>query len=286
MDRPNLLTTKIRRVVDYQVIELSASGTLNTGDARVAAAIASAQSETIGRSSKPGEVAVWWMELGSPPATAVERWRTCLNEAERIRADRFHFNEDKSTYIAAHWLIRNALASVGGLPPIDWRFAVGKHGKPTVAPAVGQPALSFNLSHTRGFVAGAVSIDHQIGIDVETLSPGLAVIDIAEGFFNPSEVAILHATEQDEQHRIFFRLWTLKEAFIKATGEGLSRPLTSFSFSLDPVVITFGPGDAENATQWEFIELQPTPRHLLTLAIRRSATWPASLSIYQLRAPR
>ena len=62
----------------------------------------------------PGEIAVWWMELEAPPATVMAQWRACLDAAEQAQADRFHFEEDRSIYTAAHWLTRNALASVGG----------------------------------------------------------------------------------------------------------------------------------------------------------------------------
>jgi 4'-phosphopantetheinyl transferase len=234
---------------------------------------------------KPGEIAVWWMETGSPPPAVLAQWRTCLDAAEQAQADRFHFEEDRSTYTAAHWLVRSALASVGGLPPADWRFILAKRGKPAIDPALGRPELRFNLSHTRGLVACAVGVGSEIGIDVETLARTPAGLDISERYFSPSEVAILRATAPDRQHDTFLRFWTLKEAFIKATGEGLSRGLGSFSFTLDPVAISFRPGDADDATQWTFIERQPTPRHLLALAIRHPADAPVKLSIHPISPP-
>jgi 4'-phosphopantetheinyl transferase len=215
------------------------------------------------------DVHVWWMASETPAADDLARWRASLDAAECTRADRFHFATDRSTYMAAHWLLRNALASVGGLPAQEWRFVSGRHGKPAIDPALGRPDLAFNLSHTRRFVACAIGCHGMIGIDIEELSrrPDL---DIADNFFSPSEVAFLRRQPRERQHETFLRFWTLKEALIKATGEGLHRPLDSFSFSLDPVSIAFHPGDGEEAAKWAFHEIRPTPRHLLALALRRA----------------
>ena len=233
--------------------------------------------------SNPDEIAVWCMDLGSPSAAVIAEWRACLDVAEQSHADRFHFHEDRSTYIAAHWLIRTALSSVGGVPPSDWRFVIEKLGKPRIDPTHGRPELRFNLSHTRGFVACAVCTDSEIGIDVEALGPRLAGIDIAKQFFSPSEVAILRSAAKDQRANMFFRFWTLKEAFIKATGEGLSRALDSFSFSLDPVSISFHPPDTAEEAQWQFIEQQLTPRHLLAVAVRRPAPYSVMLTVRRIR---
>jgi 4'-phosphopantetheinyl transferase len=214
------------------------------------------------------DVQVWWMACEDPAADDLTGWRACLDATERAQADRFHFAIDQSTYTAAHWLVRNALASAGGLPAHEWRFVPGQHGKPAIDPALGRPDLAFNLSHTRGFVACAIGWHGMIGIDVEDLSrrPDL---DIADNFFSPSEVALLRRDARERQHETFLRFWTLKEALIKATGEGLHRALDSFSLSLDPVSITFDPDDGEEAAKWAFREVRPTPRHLLALALRR-----------------
>jgi 4'-phosphopantetheinyl transferase len=227
---------------------------------------------------------VWYMEVDTPPATVIAEWRVCLDAAEQVQADGFYFDEDRSTYIAAHWLIRNALAAIGGLPPTDWRFVAAKRGKPEIDPALGRPDLRFNLSHTRGLVACAVGLGTTIGIDVETLSRKRPGLDIAHRFFSPSEVAILRGTAQNQQSHTFFRFWTLKEALIKATGEGMHRALNSFSFSLDPASITFHPDNADEAAKWKFIELQPTSRHLLALAVRQSTARPLNLSIRRVSA--
>jgi 4'-phosphopantetheinyl transferase len=234
----------------------------------------------MGYGLKPNEIATWWMELAIPPtADVVTQWRACLDATEQAQADRFYFDEDRWTYAAAHWLVRNALASVDGLPAADWRFIAEKRGKPRIDPALSRVELAFNLSHTTGFVACAISTGVEVGIDVESLARKPADRDIAQRFFSPPEVAILRDAAPERQRETFFRFWTLKEAFIKATGEGLSRPLDSFSFALDPVAIAFHPPDADEARQWTFFEQRPTPRHLLAIAIRRPASQPTKLSI-------
>jgi 4'-phosphopantetheinyl transferase len=207
------------------------------------------------------------MACAAPSPALAAQWRSCLAEPELTTADRFHFEADRSTYLAAHWLLRNALASVAPLPPERWRFRTRRHGKPEPHPDVGHPSLEFNLSHTRGFVACAVGIGSEIGVDVEALSRN-PDLDVADRFFSPREVAILRAMPRARQPETFLRFWTLKEALIKATGEGLNRALDSFSFSLDPVSIAFHPDDSDMPARWRFVEHQPTAGHLLALAVR------------------
>lgn len=233
---------------------------------------------------KPGEIAIWWMHVGSHSDGAIARWRACLDRTELLRADQFRFEEDRCNYMAAHWLVRTALSSIGGIPPAEWRFS-HTPGKPAIDPANGRYELRFNLSRTKGLVACAVCVGSEIGIDVEALAPSHARLAVAERFFSSSEVAVLRHTGQDQLANMFFRFWTLKEAFVKATGRGLSRALDSFSFSLDPISISFHPASADEEKQWQFFERQPTPRHLLALAVRRRATCPVTPTVYQMHAP-
>src|SRR5258707_4518850 len=111
-------------------------------------------------------IQVWLMEVNAPPPALMGNWRRCLDAGELARATRFHFEPDRIIYTAAHWLLRNALAEAGDLPAAAWRFATGPHGKPRSDPALIRDALSFNLSHTKGLVACAVTHEAEIGIDV------------------------------------------------------------------------------------------------------------------------
>lgn len=239
-------------------------------------------------STSRGKVGVWWMPVGSPSAQTIARWHAPLDAGERARAGRFRMEEDRLTYAAAHWLLRIALAAMGGRPPEAWRFVTAAHGKPLIDPAAGLPMLPFNLSHTRGFVACAVGGEADIGIDVERLDRDSMNLDIAGRFFSPAEIASLRAASPEEQAVTFFRLWTLKEAFLKATGEGLGRPLDSFSFALDPVTIDFAAGSAspdadgesDEARRWQFVEFRPTAEHLVALVIRQPRDIPVPLSVH------
>ena len=98
---------------------------------------------------------------------------------------------------------------------------------------------------------------------------------IANRYFAPEESSIVHAAPPDQARHLFFRFWTLKEAFIKATGEGLIRPLDSFAFTLDPIRIAFYPNrDSasryDNPAHWQFAQCCPAAGRFLALALRRS----------------
>ena len=273
-DRRTIFVAALPLVVVFVTHE-GANGSAKVEDVRL---IPSLQEVAAWR-LKPGDVTVWWMEVDTVPKAVVAEWSGCLDATEQAKADGFIFDEDRSTYIAAHWLIRNALASIGGLPPGKWRFIEEMNGKPAIDPALGRPEICFNLSHTKGLVACAVGVGATIGIDVEAVSLRRRSLDIARRFFNPSEVDILHGVAPDRQPRAFARLWTLKEALIKATGEGMRRSLKSFSFSLDPARLRLHPDDENEAATWQFFEYQPTSRHLLALAARPPDDRPLNLSV-------
>jgi 4'-phosphopantetheinyl transferase len=193
-----------------------------------------------------------------------------LDESERTRADRFRFAVDRETYVAAHALTRALLAYVDGLPSTQWRFTVTPAGKPEIAPALGRSGLHFSLSHTRGLVTCAVVLDFDLGIDVEADDGVRDVFDLAERFFAEDEVALLRGRTGDQLRKMFFRIWTLKEAYIKATGQGFARALDSFAFALDPPALRKLADSPEDAAGWQFEQFDVTPRHVISLAVRRA----------------
>lgn len=218
----------------------------------------------------PVDVVTVATERASP--TLVNPLRAVLSAEERTRADRFIRDADRSTYIVAHALARVRLSHHGPTAPADWRFDIGTHGCPSVVSSqAGTPPLAFNLSHTDGLVAVAVSRGRPVGVDVERVDR-IVTEGVAERHFAPAEVADLRALPPPAQARAFFDYWTLKEAYIKARGLGLAIPLHAFAFTLDPPhppVIRFAEGFDDRAERWAFHQAWPTPDHRLAVAAER-----------------
>lgn len=213
-----------------------------------------------------GAVRLRWLHPDTADTPTLAAWHATLDAAEQDAAARFRFEADRRAYIAAHALARAMLAEAGGLPAPAFRFLRGPQGKPELDPAHNLPWLRFSLSHTSSLVACALAAEDDIGLDVEDLSRREAGPGLAERYFAPSEAALLAALPQPARHAAFLRIWTLKEAYVKATGEGIATGLDSFGFTLDPPCLAFAPG---GTARWRVMQWQPTPGHILAMALRR-----------------
>jgi 4'-phosphopantetheinyl transferase len=218
-----------------------------------------------GRLDAEGGLAVWWLATEAAKSSDMQRWLQTLDCGERERAARFRTEADRRDFIAAHALLRAMLTYYFDAPPLSWRFLVDANGKPWVDPQVGPHEIQFNISHTRGLAAAALASRGAIGVDVEEIDDAKADLAIAEAYFARSEVEILQQAPPSERTRCFFRLWTLKEAYIKAIGKGLSAPLNSFAFVFEPIRIAFLSGGSEDAN-WRFAVLPASNRHVLSIA--------------------
>jgi 4'-phosphopantetheinyl transferase len=222
-------------------------------DARSSADLQSAIRQA-GSSEPAVTVHVNTMRVETLDEAAVEPWLEALDASERERAAGFVFARDRILFIAAHALLRAVLGQLLGVRPHACRFVNGANGKP-VAHLGHQPApVAFNLSHTQGIVgvAAAARSDWAIGFDLEGESrePSL---EIARDQFSQQEVAWLGSLEEHAKSKAFVQLWTLKEAFIKATGVGLSADLKSFWFETCPPKIHFlSTASSERARYWWF----------------------------------
>jgi 4'-phosphopantetheinyl transferase len=206
-------------------------------------------------------------------AAAIEAAFRILSPDEKARAERFMFPNDRRDYIAAHALLRRALSERHALDPRDWRFAAGSGGKPELEAAQGHATrVSFNLSHTDGFVACAIGRGAEIGIDVEAIDRRTDVMALADRYFSPAERADLHARATGAAERRFIEIWTLKEAFVKATGAGVTRALDAFSFAVDEeLCVAFDPPEGETAAAWRFAIFAPLDRYRMAVAVRAEA---------------
>lgn len=203
----------------------------------------------------------------------LDAYRELLTPDEHERMARLVFERDRRDFLITRAHVRTMLSRYAQVGPADWRFIANVHGRPEILdrPA-GVPDLRFNLSHTEGLIACAVTIGREVGVDVEHVGRRLTH-DVPGRFFAPREVVDLKSLPAAEQPRAFFDYWTLKEAYIKARGFGLALPLGDFAFRLAPaaaVEITFEPSLKDDPTTWQFAQAWPTPQHRLGLAVRRS----------------
>ena len=191
---------------------------------------------------------------------------------ERAQQQRFYFEKGRHEYLVTRALVRTVLSRYVAVDPSTWRFEKNEYGKPAIAYPRGLPPLSFNLSNTTGLIACLVALGRDVGVDVEDMTRPGETVEIAEQFFSPTEVSTLRTLHVSAQRYRFFEYWTLKEAYIKARGMGLTLPLEQFSFHLEagqPVRISFDPRLHDDPHSWQFTQFQPTSQHQMAAAIRR-----------------
>jgi 4'-phosphopantetheinyl transferase len=177
------------------------------------------------------EVQVWRLDLETIRADE-SHFREVLSPDEWTRISRFHFAVDRRRFAAARGWLRKILAGYLSADPSSLSFAYSKKEKPSLGPTHASSGITFNVSHSGEVVLLAFAREREIGVDVEQVRRDFDVEAIAKRFFSAHEQQQLAALGDENRFEAFFRCWTLKEAYIKATGEGLSLPLYQFDVSL------------------------------------------------------
>ena len=204
-----------------------------------------------------GEALVWRIDLRGSPAevAAAERLVTA---AERARADRYLRAKDRVSFLLQRAALRLQLAAYLGIAdPRAVEFELGERGKPRVRGARGVAAIEFNASGSGEVGLMVFSREAAVGVDVERHRE-IDELEIARNFFAAEEKAELAALPADARREGFFNAWTRKEAFIKATGEGLYFSLERFAVSLAPgvpAVLRRVDGEAGPAAAWAMMAL-------------------------------
>ena len=219
------------------------------------------------------EVHVWLaFEEQIRDAALLAHYHALMTPEEAARQRRFVFERDRHRHLVTRALVRTVLSRYAPVAPRDWTFTENKYGKPTAA---NEPAraldISFNVTHTQGLVAMAVTRKAALGVDAENTATRQAPIEVANHFFAPDETSALARIGADRQHDRFFQYWTLKESYIKARGMGLSIPLDKFAFLFhteERLELTVHPDLADVAARWQFWQFRP-PGFLLALCAQR-----------------
>jgi 4'-phosphopantetheinyl transferase len=206
------------------------------------------------------DVEVWYLSFEGVAPGFWQRHALLLSAGEQARADKFHFPEDRASYIAAHALLRSMLSHRTEAPLAAWRFAEDANGKPEIA-APADTNLRFNLSHTRGGVACVTSLGRRVGVDIEGLGRAPIPAKAWGRIFHPAEIRRLERCAPNELATAFFELWTLKEAYVKATGLGLRLALDEVVFNPKTPRLLCAPEGAPGGVGWDFVQFRAGAGH-------------------------
>ena len=219
-----------------------------------------------------GEVHLWHLASGALPNGLSEQASTAfmhsLSHDECVRRDSFHFSRDSRNFAMARGFLRNVLGTYCNKAPHTLQFTYGQCGKPGLTH---DSPISFNLSHSgEDIVIGITHKTDDLGIDIESFRE----IDDLENLlnaFHSDEKAFITKQPKTLQPEEFFRLWTCKEAVIKATGEGLSRPLQSFYISMvPPKAIMLATHPKRSSVQWNLATPELAPNLFCAVALCQS----------------
>jgi 4'-phosphopantetheinyl transferase len=216
-----------------------------------------------------GQVDVWLAAPDEISADDLRSYERLMSSDEHARWTRFVVPQPRLQHLVARALVRTTLSRYADVDPGQWQFDTNGYGRPHIAAPTLACDLRFNLSHTDGLVALAVAKGLEIGVDVENVMRRLDVAQLAPSVFAPAEVAVLEQTAEPDRADVFFSFWTLKEAYIKARGMGLSLNLDGFSFDLSATHprVSFNDRCPDDPSRWQFRRYLPTATHALAVAV-------------------
>jgi 4'-phosphopantetheinyl transferase len=210
---------------------------------------------------------VWRVPLDAS-STDDQLW-LLLSSAEQTRARSFVRADDQRRFIVAHGMLRRILGAYEDAPPASLAFVTSEHGKPSLAgPAQG--GIEFNLSHSGEIALVAVARGRAVGVDVERWDAHVEHRDLAERFFSRRERTALAALADSSLVEGFFAAWSRKEAYLKASGLGITRGLHNFDVSLapgQPAALLADQLDATAAERWVMRSITLAPGHSAALVV-------------------
>ncbi|QLE59060.1 4'-phosphopantetheinyl transferase HetI [Nostoc sp. TCL26-01] len=207
------------------------------------------------------EVHVWRIHLDRPESELQDLAAT-LSSDELTRANRFYFPEHRRRFIAGRGILRSILGNYLGVVAQEVKFDYEPRGKPLLASSFAQSGLLFNLSHSENLALCAVNYSRQIGIDLEYLRTTSDLEGLAQRFFLPREYDLVRSLPDEQKSKVFFRYWTCKEAYLKATGDGIAQ-LEKIEVALTPTE----PARLQIFPDWHLLELVPDNNCVAAVAV-------------------
>jgi len=195
-----------------------------------------------------------------------------LSEQEKNRASRLIHSRHRERFTVAHGVLRLILAGYLKIPPEKVCFEYTRQGKPSLAGLSGSCSLCFNLSHSQGRGLYGVCLNRSIGVDIERIRPMAGMASIVRRYFSVAEASRILTKPPSERGKIFFQYWSMKEACLKARGDGLGGlhriDLATDLFSAIPEVICLD----EQQKPWLIQPLTIDEKHAAAVAVEGDAS--------------
>ena len=217
------------------------------------------------------EVHIWRVNLDLSVRETEELAKT-LSTDERKKAHKFRFEEHRRRSIVTRGILRQILANYLNISAEEVLFDYSDRGKPSLSNHLNQDNLQFNVSHSQNLALYAFTYGDRVGIDLEYIRFGSDAAQIARRFFALQEYELISSLEKDRQREVFLHIWTIKEAYLKATGEGLSGSLDAVEVSFKgehPVGLAAVGGNFDRAANWLVHSFVPAHNFIATVAVER-----------------
>jgi 4'-phosphopantetheinyl transferase len=204
-----------------------------------------------------------WRSFLVPSEIKLDRLASTLSAKEIETARSFHFEHDRKRYILSHEILREILSRYLNLSPEEIGFLKDAFGKPTLTNNF--LAVNFNISHAEDMALFAFTRHQPVGVDIERTHEINSLQDVAATFMSAAELEAFHELPVELQLKGFFRVWTRKEALIKALGKGMSMPLTRVEVGIDSKrsrTLTLEDHDDRSQVDWRIVDLDPSPNYV------------------------
>lgn len=230
-----------------------------------------------------GQVHLWYVSTEDAKQRGwLSRYHHLLTVDDHNRHQRFVFEKDRDQFLIARAFVRTTLSRYADIKPEEWKFQINEFGKPSID-AGADSSIRFNLSHSDGLMICGVTVDREIGVDCENSDRKVEIEQLATRVFSQSEQEYFHSVSPARRRKTFFRLWTLKESYIKARGIGMSLPLQHFSFDLarTPQIRISFDGEIQDRPQvWQFSEPAFSKPYFAAVAVNLPQDEPLSIELH------
>lgn len=222
---------------------------------------------------RPGQLYLWTLLTHELADIAVAcRLQVILAADERSAARRFRRATDRQHFVISRALVRLVLSNHFPIPAGDWRFDRDSNGKPSIVAPASLPPVRFSLSRTQGLVACLISLSAEAAVDVEKIEYNQDLALVARQVLSLDEQRALSVLSGRDWTTRFFDHWTLKEAYAKARGLGLSLPLNDIGFELKPdntIRAHFASRLSDDPSAWVFWRRHLSPQHTISVAAKK-----------------